>query len=178
MRRTWIGLALAAAVVAGLPLTACGSDGNGIGTCQQLESARCVYAQKCGLDLAFPLHSGSSPEDNIQACQLFYQDACLHGLVTSISPTEPDVSRCLAEINTGNCTAVVNPQLTTACAWLNPPDAGVDAGSDVSTTTDAVVVVVEVPDATVDAGVDSNTCDTTCESQCIGDPTCIMMCGC
>ena len=177
MRRTWIGLALAAAVLAGLPLAACGSDGNGVGTCQQLESARCVYAQKCGLDLSFPLHSGSSPEDAVQACQLFYQDACLHGFVTSINltPTSTmnDVQNCLNAINNpkNNCNVVLNPQTFPACMWLNPPDSGVDASDALP---DTFVVVVDtgtvIPDAAIDTGIQS--CIDACDSMCVDNATC------
>ena len=182
-RRTWFGFALASAFtgVLGVAVLACGNGANDVGACQTLESARCERAPECGIDLGFPLHAGSTTQDNITACQLFYQDACLHGFVTTITITAADVSNCLYAIQHDNCNAVLTPQDSPACAWINPPDAGVDAGVDVSTTTADVVTVVVTVDATLnDAPTDVvlSNCDASCESTCSGDPNCIMMCGC
>ncbi len=135
-----------------------------------------MRAQSCGIDMSFPLHSGDSPADNITACQLFYQDACLHGLVTPIAPTSAQVNACLYAIQKGDCNAVVNPQNNSACAWLNPPDAGMEAGVDASTdstTVDVVVVPVDSavpPDTGADSGIQS--CINACYSTCVGDLAC------
>jgi len=181
MRRSWLGLALAGAVATLLGVVACGNDANSLTACRELEDARCERAQACGIDLSFPLHTGSSAQDNITACQLFYQDACLHGLVTTVTPTNAQITSCLKTIQTGSCTAVIDPQSEATCAWLNPPDAGVDAGVDASkdaaTTVDVTVVVVVV-DSGTSGDTSTSTCNTTCESQCVGDPVCINACGC
>jgi hypothetical protein len=172
-------VAFALALTAGLGAAACGNGANSVDACRQLESARCVRAQSCGLDLEFPLHEGTSAADAVTACQLYYQDACLHGLVTPLVPTSKDVSNCLAAIQHGDCNAVVNPQDNAACAWLNPPDSGVEAGVDAAkdAAVDTYVVVVVTVDAGVDA-TDAGTCDQNCESQCVGDPICVQACGC
>jgi hypothetical protein len=185
MRPSWLALAFVAALAVPVLGIACSNGANGVDACRQIEDARCVRAASCGIDLAFPLHAGSSPSDDVTACQLFYEDACLHGLTTSVSPSNIEVTQCVAAIaKTGSCDAVVNPQNNPSCAWLNPPDAGVDAGtaSDATSTTADVTVVVTVDASTTvtsdasDAPVSS--CNTTCESQCVGDPICINACGC
>jgi hypothetical protein len=183
MLRRWLSVALSLAFAGGLGVVACGNTANDVGACQQLESARCVRAQGCGIDLGFPLHSGSSAQDAVTACQMYYRDECLHGLVTPATVTSAEVSSCLKAIQTGSCETVVSPQSNVACAWLIPPDAGAEAGADATTdsaadsTTSADVVVVVTVDAGVDA-YDAGTCDLSCESQCVSDPNCIAACGC
>jgi hypothetical protein len=184
--RGTFGVVLAAVVAGGIALAAvaCGNGANDVAGCQELENARCARAQECGLDLSYPLHPGSSAADAVTACQLFYQDACLHGFVTSITITSADLMGCETEIEKGDCNAVLNPEDTKACAWLNPPDAGADAGSDVSTTTADVAVVVTVDaTVTVDTGVDAAAdafaaCISQCEidDSCSGEPDCVDMC--
>jgi len=176
MHRPLLGSAFAVAIAACLAAVACGNGANDPAGCQVLENERCVRAQACGIDLSFPLHNGSSPQDNVNACQLYYQDACLHGFATSVNVTSKEVTACVAAIKTGDCNAVLNPQNVPACSFLNPPDAGVDAGVDSGAQPDVIVIVV-TPDATTSTG-DASTCDPTCESQCVGDPNCITLCGC
>jgi hypothetical protein len=180
MRRTWLGIALTAAITAGISLVACSNGANNVAGCQQIENARCTRASACGIDLSFPLHTGGSAEDGIQACQLFYQDACLHGLVTPVTVPGPMIADCTNAILTGSCDTVVNPQNTAACSWLNPPDAGVDAGTDAVVDVTTVLIDSYVPpivDATV---VLDSSCDLSCESMCSpGDTVCIsQICGC
>ena len=172
-------LALAAAVVLG----ACSGGPSSVDACRQIESARCVRAatQNC-IDLSFPLHAGNAESDNITACQLYYQDACLHGLETPVAPAAASVSLCVKAINVGTCEVVLTPQSSPACAWLIPPDAGVDAGHDaapdVSTTTTTTVTTTVSMDAGLGADTFVSTCDTSCEATCVNDPGCITACGC
>jgi hypothetical protein len=178
MRHSCFGFAVGLVSAAGLmTVIACGNGANDVAACRQLEDARCVRAQSCGIDLAYPLHSGSSPEDNIAACQLFYQDACLHGLTTWNPVTSKEVTSCLKAIQTDpDCNTVVNPQTNAACAWLYPPDAGTDSGTD-STASDATtkdVTVVVTVEASTDSGTDSAlaACYANCFSECVGNGAC------
>jgi hypothetical protein len=145
--RIWIRVACVgflAAGVASLAL-ACGTDAVGVSACRSIETARCEAAPACGISLALPVHIG----DDVSACVRFYNDQCLHGLVTQSTPSTVAVNACVAAIqaagalaakkNTSAClNTVQNPQNTAACAFLNPgPDASVeDAGEDASDASD------------------------------------------
>jgi hypothetical protein len=173
--------ALAVVLTLGLvALVACGNGANSVGVCQELESVRCAEAPKCGVDLTWPLHEGSSTSDNIQACQLYYQDACLHGLVTPNAPSGVQVTACVTAIK-GSCTVMLAPQSSPACSFLIPPNTPVDAGHDAgvtdAATTPDVIIVVVTPDTGVDAG-DASTCDPSCEATCVDNAACITACGC
>ncbi len=126
-------LALAVAGVLSI-FAACGTDAVGIQQCRNIESARCMRAPACKIDLSQPLHEGS----DVDACIRFYNDQCLHGLVTSVTPGANQVSACIAAINSGPCDFVVNPQDSPACVFLIPiPDAGTDADGAEASTEDA-----------------------------------------
>lgn len=175
MRCAWLGMAVSLAFFTGVGAVGCSNGANSVDACRQLEGARCERAQGCGIDLGYPLHSGSTAADAIQACQSFYQDACLHGLVTPAPITASDVNGCLNAIEHGNCNAVVNPQDNPACMWLNPPDSGVEAGVDAAKDVGVDSYVAPA----VDAGVDANPCDPDCRAACDNDPNCIIYtCGC
>jgi hypothetical protein len=182
MRHSWLVVPMVALMATGLLMPACITPGNDVDGCRQLEDARCVRAQSCGLDLQGLLPIGSSPADAVTACQLFYQDACLHGLVTPVPVNSDNFNGCLNAIKdpTSRCNYVVNPASEPECSWLNPPDAGVDAsdGSTDATVTPDVIVVYVYPDAAVDSAVDASLCNLDCESTCEGDSNCITNCGC
>jgi hypothetical protein len=117
-----VGLTLA--IAAG----ACGTDAGGVGSCRQVEEARCRAALGCNISLATPVHNG----DDVAACIRFYDDACLHGLEVA-DPGALEVNQCVALIGNPagdggqkNCDIVANPQNYPACAWLSPSptDAG------------------------------------------------------
>lgn len=173
---------MAALLTAGLLMPACATDANDVTGCRQLEYARCARAQTCGIDLQTPLHEGTSIADGVEACQLFYQDACLHGLLTTVTPTTAQLDGCLNMINNpkSSCNYVVNPQSEPECSWLNPPDAGVDA-SDASTdvaVAPEVIVVYVYPDATISDGAADAlaACYDACNSMCTGDGDCVTAC--
>jgi hypothetical protein len=182
MRRAWLGVAVAAVLTWGILVgAACSNGANGVDACRQLETARCQRAMSCGIDIqSFPVATSGDP---VEACELFYDDACLHGLVTSVAFSQQDLDNCTYQIeHDPDCNTVVTPQSNPACAWLNPPDAGPDATDattvDVTTTVD---VVVTVPDSTtvLDAGYDASAyeeCIQTCEDDCIDDPGCQSSC--
>jgi hypothetical protein len=118
---TFVALAVAGVVAI---FAACGTDAVGIQQCRDIESARCMRATACKIDLSQPLHEGS----DVDSCIRFYNDQCLHGLVTSVTPGTTQVNACIAAINSGNCDFVLNPQDSPACTFLIPlPDAGTDA---------------------------------------------------
>lgn len=174
MRRHWIAVPMAALLTACLLMPSCATDANDVTGCRQLEDARCVRAQSCGIDLGTPLHEGRSAADAVEACQLFYQDACLHGLATTVTPVPKLFQNCLDKISdpTSSCDYVINPQSEPECSWLSPPDAGVDAldaSTDVAVSPEVIVVYI-YPDATT--GVDSalEDCYAACTSMNVDDP--------
>jgi hypothetical protein len=120
--------ALVAVAVAGIVgiFAACGTSAVGVQQCRQIEDARCQRASACGINLQTPVEVGN----DVDACIRFYNDQCLHGLVTQTVPTSSDVSSCIQAIN-ADCAYVLVPQSSAACSWLNPVvevDAGEDAG--------------------------------------------------
>jgi hypothetical protein len=160
-------------------MAACGNGADDVAACRQLENARCAQSGKLScVDPSFPLHEGTSAADFVSACQLYYNDACLHGLVTPKAPNGNQLTNCTNAIERATtCGIVLEPQLFPECNWLVPPDAGVDAGHDagavVDTGTDQYTVVSE-PDTGIDTGIQS--CIATCDMTCSGDPNCITNC--
>ncbi len=124
------------AVVFGAGVTACGTDAEGVDACRKLESVRCERATGCNISLATPAHEGA-PDDDVAACKRFYDDACLHGLVSQKNPGAVEVDACLAAIKDGTCDVVRSPGSDPACAFLQEPAPVIDAGSDAGASTDA-----------------------------------------
>lgn len=112
-------LALASGVV--VSSAACGTEPVGVEACKKIERVRCESAQACGIDLGRPLHSGNSPESNVAACIRYYDDQCLHGLVTTKEPSPQAVDACVDAIITGDCSVVREPETNEACSFLVPP---------------------------------------------------------
>lgn len=127
-------MALALGAMAGLvALVACGTNPVGVDACVKIEHARCESAPACGIELDRPLHSGSKPENAVAACERFYDDQCLHGLVVTTEPSPQAVDACVNAINTSDCSVVSKPELHPACSFLVPPTAApADAGTDAS----------------------------------------------
>jgi hypothetical protein len=144
LRRAFVraGVAVAAAlVVAGA--MACGSEAVGVAACRKIEGARCENARSCGLDLTKPVHRSDSPSDDVGACKRFYEDACLHGLVTPTEPGSVAVQACVDAINsTPDCEIVKSPEKSPACAFLVPPAPAPTETVDAAT--------VDAADATTD----------------------------
>ncbi len=132
LQRVFVPLALAIAL-GPLAAAGCGGGGNGVGTCKQIEEARCnrAYSHCQGNDagdiqLMPPFYSNGTA---VQACIRYYDTACLNGLAGN-SPSSSQVTQCLAAINKGTCSVVETPWSVEACAWLippNTPEASVDA---------------------------------------------------
>jgi hypothetical protein len=131
---------IAVAVVGGVfaLLPACGTNPVGVDACKKIEETRCESAQACGIGLENPAHTGDTPAENVAACERYYDDACLHGLATTVPPRPQDVDACVQAIITGSCDVVREPQTSPACAFLLPPVAVVaDAAAvDADATTD------------------------------------------
>ena len=151
--RIWshlVALGLASAMGAAAAV-ACGNGAVGVQACRDIEAARCEAAQFCpqslgeaeGTDLSSPVPIG----DPVAACVRYYNDACLHGLETSASPSNVAVNQCVSAIqaagkaaskgDAGACTTVVAPQNASPCAFLVPIDAGTPAVVDAGATSDA-----------------------------------------
>lgn len=136
-RRSLVVLAAVATAAIGSS-AACGNDAVGVDACRRIETVRCESAQACGIDLGRPVHSGSTPENNVAACIRYYDDQCRHGLVTTVEPGQPAVDACVEAIINGDCSVVRTPQAHEACKFLvppaepppSPPDAAADAATD------------------------------------------------
>jgi hypothetical protein len=123
---------LVATILAVACAIACGQSAVGVDACTSIEHARCQWIVQCFADAAnygLPTRrsdsDGASPVDD---CYRYYDDACLHGLVTSVSPVSSAVSACVTAINNAtDCKIIYNPETADACAFLYPSDAGSDA---------------------------------------------------
>lgn len=130
--RVIFGVALVCGVVV-CGVIACG---NAVGTdaCQTIEHARCKWIVQCYGDAAggnyglpTPRSGQTTTSTPVDDCMRYYDDACMHGMVTNVPPTDNEVSTCVAAINGAtDCTIVTNPESADACAFLTF-DAGVDA---------------------------------------------------
>ena len=110
---------------------ACGQSAVGVDACSQIEHARCQWIVQCypdAQDFGLPTRrSESDAASPVDDCYRYYNDACLHGLVTSVSPTTAQVSSCVSAINNAtDCTIIYSPETADACAFLIPSDAGTD----------------------------------------------------
>lgn len=136
-RQTVLGTAPVRRLAFGLCLVwlagSCGTDAVGVSECREVEQARCAAAVNCG----FP---------DVDACQRFYRDHCLHGVAIE-DVNQVDVDSCVDTIeNAGRCAAaqpdatpatcevpivtqaevakvcdvVLRPELASACAFLRP----------------------------------------------------------
>jgi hypothetical protein len=142
-RPAYVQALIAAVVAVGLASAfACGTDPIGVESCRQIEDARCENAKSCGLDISGnPVHrrDGDSPDkqdqQDVGACKRFYEDACLHGLVTTTDPGSEKTQVCVDAINASqDCDIVKTPETHPECSFLLPPAAPPeDAGADAAT---------------------------------------------
>jgi hypothetical protein len=132
MGRSLFVVLLASALVVGFVL-ACGQAAVGVDSCTTIEHARCQWIVQCFGDAAnYGLPTRRSDSDSsspVDDCDRFYNDACLHGLVTTVQPSSSAVAECVTAINNAtDCTIVYNPETADACAFLIPSDAGDGGG--------------------------------------------------
>lgn len=132
LRRLYVRAVIAAVVTLGLAgAFACGTDPVGVDACRKIEGARCENAKSCGIDLTkAPVHRRDAPtpdkqdQQDVGACKRYYEDACLHGLVTTVDPGAVATQACVDAINTTqDCDVVKSPEKSPACAFLLPPAA-------------------------------------------------------
>jgi len=120
----------------------CGTDAKGVDDCRDIEEAHCTAAKNCGI------------VTDVDACQRFYRDHCLHGLAVS-PPSSSTLKACVATITSAGecamndagdtklnscdpapsvsapraksaCDLVTNPEYAVECSFLAP---GEDAGT-------------------------------------------------
>ncbi len=139
MHRAVVLALVAGSMVAVTAQVACGTDPVGVEACQRIEKVRCESAQACGIDLTKPVHEGSDkPATNVAACVRYYDDQCLHGVVTTDPPSPQAVDACVNAIITSDCAVVKKPEVHPACAFLVPPSKTVaDAAAEADTPADA-----------------------------------------
>jgi len=119
----------------------CGTAAVGVDDCREIEQARCRAGAPCGII------------EDVGACERYYRDHCLHGLVTK-PPAGASVSACVQVIEAAGrcaqddpttklsscdpvvtdahpglsraCDVVTHPELASECAFLldTPPDTG------------------------------------------------------
>lgn len=131
LRRAYVQAVFTAVVTLGLASAfACGTEPVGVESCRKIEGARCENAKSCGIDLSTPVHRRDAPtpdkqdQQDVGACKRFYDDACLHGLVTTTDPGAVQAQACVDAINTTqDCDIVKNPEKHPACSFLLPPAA-------------------------------------------------------
>lgn len=131
LRRVYVQAVFAAVVTLGLAgAFACGTEPVGVDSCRKIEGARCENAKSCGIDLKTPVHRRDAPtpdgqdQQDVGACKRFYEDACLHGLVTTVDPGAVATQACVDAINnTQDCDVVKAPEKSPACGFLLPPAA-------------------------------------------------------
>jgi hypothetical protein len=121
----------------------CGTSAVGVDQCRDILDAQCAAAKTCGIIT------------DVDACQRYYRDDCLHGLAVAAPGTQA-VNACVATINAAGvcamadagvslkdcgavsasapsgstaCDVIRTPQIASACAFLVPAsDAGTAAG--------------------------------------------------
>src|SRR5947207_3379035 len=120
----------------------CGTDAQGVDDCREIEQTRCVAAKNCGLF------------SDVEACQRFYRDQCLHGLPVpppgsvklkacvdviraagvcaqsqgvdaELGDCDPSLASSAPKL-TNACDVVKEPENTVECSFLTP---GADAGT-------------------------------------------------
>lgn len=133
--------------------SSCGTDAVGVEACREIEGARCRAAAQCGLI------------EDVENCQRFYQDHCLHGVRLEQSPRSVDVRQCVEAIDAAGrcadregprtapaecgsnlltessarrvCDIVEEPERAPDCAFLHPePERDTDTDTDTDTDAD------------------------------------------
>jgi hypothetical protein len=141
LRPVYVQAVIAVVMTLGLASAfACGTEPVGVDACRQIEGARCENAKSCGIDHSKPVHrrDGDNPDKQAQqdvgACKRFYDDACLHGLVTTEDPGAIKTQACVDAINNAtDCDIVKSPEKSPSCSFLLPPAApapAADAATD------------------------------------------------
>ena len=132
--RIWSSVAwiASASAIGAAVIAACGNGAVGVQYCRQIQTARCEAAPACPsyFNLSEPVPDG----DPVAACVRYYNDQCLHGLVTTVTPSSVEVNQCVAAIVAAGKAAATerdasvqcqfvanpwNPRFSTACVFLD-----------------------------------------------------------
>jgi hypothetical protein len=134
-----VALTMAAAWLLLLP--GCNTEPINSDGCRAIETARCQAAKSC------PAMSIT----DVDACERFYRDQCLHGLASASDPGQPSIDQCVRNVNiAGKCASqkapscalevsgdsdpcdfVAHPENYKECSFLVPPAVEVaDAASE------------------------------------------------
>lgn len=124
-------------VVVGVALLGCSTKAVGINECRDVEKARCEASVPCGI----------VDEDEVEACQRFYDDHCLHGMTGKEEPSADEHRACLELIeDAGNmardslgmggtgeadetaCRIVAAPWKEPECAYLSKDESSMGGG--------------------------------------------------
>jgi hypothetical protein len=102
LRSVVVGCASALAGFGLMSSPGCGTDAKGVEDCREIERARCGAAAACGI------------VTDVEACQRFYRDHCLHGM-TTFPPSPAAVDDCVETINSaGSCASSLGREATLA----------------------------------------------------------------
>lgn len=96
-----------------LAAASCGTDAKGVNDCRSIEKARCRAAANCGVI------------SDVDACQRFYRDQCLHGLPID-PPGKVAVSECVAAIESAGECAKTGADDAGACSRSLTPESACD----------------------------------------------------
>ena len=89
----------------------CGPDAVGVDDCRKIENARCEAASHCGDRFSIT---------DVDECQRFYRNHCLHGLATGKSPGAGQVTAYVRVIQTTDSCAAQNSPTTALAACGDP----------------------------------------------------------
>jgi hypothetical protein len=112
----------AASALAGFGLVSspgCGTDAKGIEDCREIERARCSAAAACGI------------VTDVESCQRFYRDHCLHGMVT-LAPSPNAIEECVATLTSaGSCASASSAGKLAPLSECDAAPGVLDAARDV-----------------------------------------------
>lgn len=131
----------------------CGTKTSGVEECRQIESARCVSAQRCGLI------------EDAPACERYVRDQCRHGFDPSIGPSKSEVNACSAAIeDIGDCAQRSGAKTAPAsCRESRLEEANANRVCDLVERPERIPACAFLSDAKssrVDAGVDRDETET------------------
>lgn len=116
---TFFAASLSFALLTG---SGCGTDARGVEDCRSIEEARCSAASHC------PNAKGTGTVvGDVESCQRFYRDQCLHGTTTS-APDANTVDLCVSAIRAaGDCAGASVEDAESVCATRQTPDTACEA---------------------------------------------------
>lgn len=101
--RVVVTLLLTGGAALGTVGSGCGTNAVGIEDCRAIEQARCAAAAGCPAPVRI---------DDVDACQRYYRDHCLHGLPLDEAPARSVVDGCVDAIEAAGACASRDPTLT------------------------------------------------------------------